>query len=106
MMRRVLILALLSLSFLSSCKKPGVTGETAAPNVSQPVPGGTAMHAMQSGPICRSEGFGAPCFQLQVLRNQSCGNTWIGAASGPRLCTVIRISTSSGDAWARTDIQR
>jgi peptide/nickel transport system substrate-binding protein len=43
MMRRVLILALLSLSFLSSCRKPGATGENAAPNVSQPVPGDTAI---------------------------------------------------------------
>ena len=36
----------------------------------------------------------------QVLRNQSVGSTWIAAASGPRLCTVIRINMSSGAAFA------
>jgi peptide/nickel transport system substrate-binding protein len=43
MMRRVLTLALLSLSFLFSCTKPGTPGETAATNVSQPVPGDWAI---------------------------------------------------------------
>ena len=43
MMRRVLKLALLSLCFLSSCTKSGATGDTAATNVSQPVPGDWAI---------------------------------------------------------------
>jgi peptide/nickel transport system substrate-binding protein len=43
MMRRVITLALLSLSFLSSCRKPAATGETAETNVSQPVPGDWAI---------------------------------------------------------------
>jgi len=43
MMRRVFTLALLSLSFLSSCTKPGASGETAATNVSEPVPGDSAI---------------------------------------------------------------
>ncbi len=33
--------------------------------------------------------------QLQVLRNHTCGRTVSGAASGPRLKTVIFIRTSS-----------
>jgi peptide/nickel transport system substrate-binding protein len=43
MMRRVLTLALLCLSFLSACTKPAATGETAATNLSQPVPGDWAI---------------------------------------------------------------
>ena len=35
-----------------------------------------------------------------VLRYQSCGKTWISAGSGPRLQTVILISTSIGVAFA------
>ena len=38
--------------------------------------------------------------QDQVLRNHSVGSTCSVAASGPRLCTVIRIRMSSGDALA------
>ena len=36
----------------------------------------------------------------QVLRNHSVGSTCSGAASGPRLATVMRTSTSSGAAFA------
>ena len=37
---------------------------------------------------------------VHVLRNHSVGRTWIGAASGPRLWTVIRQTTSSASALA------
>jgi len=37
---------------------------------------------------------------VQLLRNQSVGNRWSGAASGPRLATVRRIKISSGEAFA------
>ena len=36
----------------------------------------------------------------QVLRNHSVGKTRSRAASGPRLCTVMRMSTSSGPSLA------
>ena len=39
----------------------------------------------------------------QVLRNQSVGSTCSGAASGPRLATVIRIRMSSGDGLGVLD---
>ena len=38
--------------------------------------------------------------QLHVLRNQKVGSRWMTAASGPRLLTVKRASTSSGPALA------
>ena len=40
-----------------------------------------------------------PC-QDHRLRNQSVGRTWSSAASGPRLWTLIRIRTSSGESLA------
>jgi hypothetical protein len=46
--------------------------------------------------ICFKEGLGAPGHQVQVLRNQSVGKTWIVAGSGPRLHTLIWIRMSSG----------
>jgi hypothetical protein len=45
-------------------------------------------------------GFSQLRFQLHVLRNHICGSTCNGAASGPRLVTVICISTSPGSACA------
>src|SRR3954451_18906666 len=45
-----------------------------------------------------SEGFFVRLFQDYLLRNHSVGSTWITAASGPRLASVMRIPVSSGPA--------
>ena len=47
--------------------------------------------------------FGSGCGagpQAHVLRNHKVGRMCSGAASGPRLCAVIRIARSSGSALA------
>ena len=50
--------------------------------------------------MARSRGRSVSRSQDQVLRNQSVGNTWSGAASGPRLTTVTTIRMSSAAALA------
>ena len=45
-------------------------------------------------------GRGVSSPQDQVLRNQIGGKRWISAASGPRLMTWMRTSTSSGEPLA------
>ena len=45
-------------------------------------------------------GFAPPPRHDHVLRNHSVGSTCSGAASGPRLHTLIRTRMSSGDAFA------
>src|SRR5215203_6576210 len=46
------------------------------------------------------EGLGPSALRDHSLRNQIVGSTCSVAASGPRLLTVIRMSRSSGDAFA------
>ena len=55
---------------------------------------------MMPGAAPRRAGFGPGRPQDQVLRNQRVGRTRSRAASGPRLWTVIRTSTSSGPPFA------
>src|SRR6185369_2416801 len=47
-----------------------------------------------------SDGFAVPGDHVQVFRNQSVGRRCTVAASGPRFQTLIRTSTSAGDAFA------
>jgi len=48
----------------------------------------------------RIDGFDSSGHQVQILRNQRVGNTWITLSSGPRLYTLISISKSVGAAFA------
>src|SRR5215469_9415487 len=50
--------------------------------------------------ISLSDGFGSSGHQVQMLRNQRVGNTWITLSLGPRLHTLISISKSVGVAFA------
>ena len=52
------------------------------------------------GRASRSDGFRSSSPQDQVLRNHSVGRTRSRAASGPRLCTVMRTRMSSGPSFA------
>src|SRR5271166_1763052 len=61
----------------------------------------TATTCTPFGPeTCFNDGLAVPGHQVQMLRNQTVGNTSILAASGPRLLTLIWISRSSGDCLA------
>ena len=52
-------------------------------------------------PSTRSMAGSAVCgWNVHVLRNHSVGSRWIGASSGPRLCTSMRQSRSCGSALA------
>lgn len=55
---------------------------------------------MTPRPTSRSKGFGWSSPQDQVFRNHSVGKTRTRAASGPRLCTVMRMRMSSGLSFA------
>src|SRR4029453_1844077 len=55
---------------------------------------------MTPGRTSRREGFRSSSPQDQVLRNHSVGKTRRRAASGPRLCTVMRTRMSSGPSFA------
>ena len=54
------------------------------------------------GAVLAARQFASVAFgdQDQVLRYQRVGKTWMGAASGPRLQTLMRIRTSSGACLA------
>src|SRR6516162_6653638 len=48
----------------------------------------------------RSDGFVSSGHQLQKLRNQTVGSTWISASVGPRLAMLISTNMSVGEAFA------
>ena len=59
---------------------------------------------MMSRADMRRLGLGVPGFHDQVLRNQVCSSSVIGAASGPLFFTVTRQRMSSGSAFAHSTV--